>query len=129
MGHVSLAASSIDPTTPAPVLTTFSFQEIIMTNVRILVATLALAAAGMAQAQEATIEPPAAQPSIAKSRADIIAETIAARAQRRLMAGNEGPGMDPSAHGGKTREEVRREAIAARAQLAAWPLLFGAGGM
>jgi dTDP-4-dehydrorhamnose reductase len=86
------------------------------TNRKSLIALIALAAFGAAQAQEAT---PYVKDNFTstKTRADVIAEVQSARRDGTLMAGNEGPATWAlSARSMLERASVLKEAIAAARQ-------------
>ncbi|MBL8329516.1 MAG: hypothetical protein JNJ71_11725 [Rubrivivax sp.] len=82
-----------------------------MNAIRPLIALATLAAALGAQAQEATPMPQEAAVS-GLSRQEVLAQTTTARLRGQLVAGNEGPATWAPAHGARSRDAVRHEAVA-----------------
>jgi Domain of unknown function (DUF4148) len=87
-------------------------QEFIMNAKQISIATLIALASSVALADDITID--TVQHKSLKSRADVTAEVVAARAQGQLFTGGE---VLPAARAisSKSRDAVRAEVVAARA--------------
>ncbi len=82
-----------------------------MNLIRTTLALATFAAAGLAQAQEATVFPQ--ESASIKTRAAVIAEVRQAMADGRYMAGTEGPDAWKPVASTREREQIRAEAAAA----------------